>query len=163
MLNKLSIKELDIYNRLRWIKKKLIYIFFLNFYKSTKSKEKYIKKKFKESLEYEIDFSKDPITFNQKIQFRKLYDHNPLYSVCADKYGAREYIKSKVGEEYLIPIYLVTDKLTEEQWEKLPNSFKTFVLPFSPITFLSSSLSFKNLSTISTILFTSLGLAKYPL
>lgn len=123
MLNKLSIKELDIYNRLRWIKKKLIYIFFLNFYKSTKSKEKYIKKKFKESLEYEIDFSKDPITFNQKIQFRKLYENNPLYSICADKYRVREYVKEKIGEEYLIPLYLVTDKLTLEQWEKLPNSF----------------------------------------
>lgn len=32
-------------------------------------------------------------------------------------------MKEKIGEEYLIPLYLVTDKLTEEQWDKLPNSF----------------------------------------
>ena len=93
------------------------------FYSTTEKKEGYIKKLFRKKVGYDIDFTKEPQTFNQKIQFRKLYDHNPLYTICADKYGAREYIKSKVGEEYLIPIYLVTDKLTEEQWEKLPESF----------------------------------------
>ena len=93
------------------------------FYSTDKKKENYIRKKFKEYLGYEIDFSKEPITFNQKIQFRKLYDNNPLYSICADKYRVREYVKEKIGEEYLIPLYLVTDKLTEEQWDKLSNSF----------------------------------------
>lgn len=93
------------------------------FFYSNKQKEKYIKKQFKKKLGYEIDFSKEPETFNQKIQFRKLYENNPLYSICADKYRVREYVKEKIGEEYLIPLYLVTDKLTEEQWDKLPNSF----------------------------------------
>ena len=98
-------------------------LYLKTFYSSTKAKEKYIKRKFKEKLGYEIDFNKEPETFNQKIQFRKLYDNNPLYSICADKYRVREYVKEKIGEEYLIPLYLVTDKLTEEQWDKLPNSF----------------------------------------
>ena len=92
-------------------------------YSTDEKKEKYIKKRFKEEIGYEIDFSKEPKTFNEKIQFRKLYDKNPLYSICADKYRVREYVKEKIGEEYLIPLYLVTDKLTEEQWDKLPNSF----------------------------------------
>lgn len=98
-------------------------LYLKTFYSSTKAKENYIKKQFKKHLGYEIDFNKEPETFNQKIQFRKLYDNNPLYSICADKYRVREYVKEKIGEEYLIPLYLVTDKLTEEQWEKLPNSF----------------------------------------
>ena len=93
------------------------------FYSTIEKKEEYLKRIFRKKVGYDIDFTKEPETFNQKIQFRKLYDNNPLYTVCADKYGARKYIKSKVGEEYLIPIYLVTDKLTEEQWEKLPESF----------------------------------------
>ena len=98
-------------------------LYLKTFYSTIKAKEKYIKKQFKKYLGYEIDFSKEPETFNQKIQFRKLYDNNPLYSICADKYRVREYVKEKIGEEYLIPLYLVTDKLTEEQWDKLPNSF----------------------------------------
>ena len=93
------------------------------FLSSDSAKEKYIQKKFKENVGYDIDFTKEPVTFNQKIQFRKLYDHNPLYSICADKYRVREYVKEKIGEEYLIPLLLVTDELTEEQWDKLPNQF----------------------------------------
>lgn len=86
-------------------------------------KEKFIEKKFEKKLGYKINFSKSPKTYNQKIQFRKLYDKNFLYSVCSDKYAVREYVKNKIGEEYLIPLYLVTEKLTIDQWEKLPNSF----------------------------------------
>ena len=114
---------LNIYDELRLYKNIIRQNYRKYFKNSNKFKEKYIQKKFKESLGYEVDFSKEPITFNQKIQFRKLYDDNPLYSICADKYRVREYVKEKIGEEYLIPLYLVTDKLTEEQWEKLPSSF----------------------------------------
>ena len=57
-------------------------------------KETFIAIKFKKRLGYDIEFNKMPETFNQKIQFRKLYDHNPLYSICADKYKVREYVKA---------------------------------------------------------------------
>ena len=102
---------------------KLKELYLKNFLSNDRAKEKYIQKRFKESIGYGIDFSKEPQTFNEKIQFRKLYDNNPLYSICADKYRVREYVKEKIGEEYLIPLLLVTDKLTEEQWDKLPNQF----------------------------------------
>lgn len=112
----------DIY-WIRFFYQYLKQIYLKIFYSSTKAKEKYIKKQFKKYLGYEIDFNKEPETFNQKIQFRKLYDNNSLYSICADKYRVREYVKEKIGEENLVPLYLVTDKLTEKQWDKLPNSF----------------------------------------
>ena len=108
---------------IRFFYRYLRQLYLKTFYSTTEAKEKYIKKQFKKYLGYEIDFNKEPETFNQKIQFRKIYDDNPLYSICADKYRVREYVKEKIGEEYLIPLYLVTDKLTEEQWDKLPNSF----------------------------------------
>lgn len=102
---------------------KLKEIYMKVFISSNNSKERYIKKQFRKSTGKEIDFNKEPKTFNEKIQFRKIYDNNPLYSICADKYRVREYVKEKIGEEYLIPLLLVTDKLTEEQWDKLPNQF----------------------------------------
>ena len=86
-------------------------------------REKFISYKFKNKVGKNIDFSKLPETFSEKIQFRKLYDNNPLFSLCADKYKVREYVKEKIGEEYLVPLYLVTDKLTKKQWEELPQSF----------------------------------------
>ncbi len=54
-----------------------------------------------------------PVTFSEKIQHRKFFDKNPLYSVCADKFAVREYVKSKVGEQYLVPLLDVVD--TPEQ------------------------------------------------
>lgn len=122
MLKKI-LEIFGIKNEVRFLYLKLKEVYIKIKFSKNNSKEKYIQKKFKESLGYEIDFEKEPTTFNQKIQFRKLYDNNPLYSVCADKYMVREYVKEKIGEEYLIPLYLVTEKLTEEQWDKLPNSF----------------------------------------
>ena len=116
----------DFLKKFYWIRFLNLYLkqmYFRLFYSTTKAKENYIKKQFKKYLGYDIDFNKEPETFNQKIQFRKLYDNNPLYSICSDKYRVREYVKEKIGEEYLVPLYLVTDKLTEEQWDKLPNSF----------------------------------------
>lgn len=116
----------DFLKQFYWIRFFYLYlrqIYLKIFYSTTKAKEKYIKKQFRKYLGYEIDFNKEPETFNQKIQFRKLYDNNPLYSICSDKYRVREYVKEKIGEEYLVPLYLVTDKLTEEQWDKLPDSF----------------------------------------
>lgn len=84
-------------------------------------KKQYLEKKFYKRLGYTLNFNEKPKTFNQKIQFRKVFDKNPLYALCSDKYRVREYVKEKIGEEYLIPLHLVTDKLIEEHWEKLPN------------------------------------------
>lgn len=117
--SKIKEQHLKIYLLRRRIKAQYLKIFFLN----KKIKERYIKRQFKKNIGYEIDFTKEPKTFNEKIQFRKLYDNNPLYSICSDKYRVREYVKERIGEEYLIPLLLVTDKLTEEQWDKLPNQF----------------------------------------
>lgn len=122
LLKKVLLK-LGMFEYISYLKTKIKYKYMECKYNSTEAKEKYIKKYFKKCVGYDIDFAKEPVTFNQKIQFRKLYDNNPLYSVCADKYRVRDYIKNKIGEKYLIPLYLVTDKLTVEQWNELPSSF----------------------------------------
>lgn len=66
---------------------------------------------------------KSPKRFTEKLQWRKLKDKNKLFNVCADKYAVREYVKNKIEEKYLIPVYLVTENLTKEEFERLPNSF----------------------------------------
>ena len=66
---------------------------------------------------------KDPKTFNEKLQWLKLYDRNPKYTMMADKYKVREYVKEKIGEEYLIPILGVYDKFDDIDFNKLPNKF----------------------------------------
>lgn len=65
----------------------------------------------------------EPKTFNEKLQWLKLYDRNPRYSKMVDKYEIRNYIKEKIGEEYLIPLIGVYDKFQDIDFDKLPDQF----------------------------------------
>lgn len=65
----------------------------------------------------------NPLTFNEKIQWLKLYDSTPIKTFLADKYKVRNYIKKVIGEEYLIPIYGVYDNSEDINFDKLPNKF----------------------------------------
>lgn len=65
----------------------------------------------------------NPKTFNEKIQWLKLYDHNPKYIYLVDKYEVRSYVRNIIGEEYLIPLLGVYEKFDEIDFEKLPEQF----------------------------------------
>ena len=62
-------------------------------------------------------------TFNEKIQWLKLYDSTPIKTRLADKYLVRDWVKEKIGEEYLIPLLGVYDKFEDINFNKLPNQF----------------------------------------
>lgn len=86
------------------------------------SDREYLEKKFYAMLGYSLDLS-NPQTFNEKLQWLKLYDRKPEYTMMVDKYKVREYIKEKLGEEYLIPLLGVWDKAEDINFDKLPNRF----------------------------------------
>ncbi|CEN21905.1 ATP-grasp fold amidoligase family protein [Paraclostridium sordellii] len=65
----------------------------------------------------------NPITFNEKLQWLKLNDRNPLYTQLVDKYNVRRYVEAKLGDKYLIPLIGVYDNVDEIDFEKLPKSF----------------------------------------
>ena len=77
---------------------------------------------FERMVGYKLDLE-NPQTFNEKIQWLKLYYHNPLMTKCADKVAMRDYVKEKIGEEYLIPILGVYDTPEDIDFDKLPNKF----------------------------------------
>ena len=81
-----------------------------------------IKKQYKDRIGHALDLD-NPKRFTEKIQWRKLNDNNPLYSTLADKYAVREWVKEKIGEEYLIPLLGVWDRAEEIDFDKLPDSF----------------------------------------
>lgn len=64
----------------------------------------------------------DPKTFNQKLNARKL-SKNPLLKKCADKNSVRDYVKTKIGEKYLIPQYFCKKHIAKNDLTDLPNSF----------------------------------------
>lgn len=67
----------------------------------------------------------DPQTFNEKIQWMKLYYYpqNPLVINGADKYAVREYIEKKGYGDKLVPLLGVWDKAEDIAWDKLPDRF----------------------------------------
>lgn len=69
-----------------------------------------------------LDIEK-PRTYNEKMQWLKLYDSTPIKTRLADKYLVRDWIKEKIGEQYLIPLLGVYDKFEEIDFAKLPNQF----------------------------------------
>lgn len=87
-----------------------------------KFRENIIKLQFKYHLSYDLNLD-NPKTFNEKIQWLKLYYHDPLITKCSDKYLAREYIKEKISDEYLIPLISVYDNAEDIDFNTLPNQF----------------------------------------
>ena len=88
-------------------------------------KEKYvenIKQSFKDCYGYDLDLE-NPKTLSEKMMWLRVYDNTPLKTKCADKYAVREYIKEKIGEEYLIPLLGVYDNFGDIDFDKLPNQF----------------------------------------
>ena len=65
----------------------------------------------------------NPKTFNQKLQWYKLFYRDPLMVQCADKYSVREYIKNKGYEHLLVPLYGAYENADEINFSELPNSF----------------------------------------
>lgn len=76
------------------------------------------KKRFGKKLNLE-----NPITFNEKLQWLKLYWRDPLVSFCGDKFTVREYVKKKKCEELLNELYWETKNVNTIDFGKLPEKF----------------------------------------
>jgi hypothetical protein len=64
-----------------------------------------------------------PETFNDKIAWCKLHDHNPLYRKLADKLGAREFVAEKLDESWLVPLLGVYRRPEDIDYDSLPDRF----------------------------------------
>lgn len=65
----------------------------------------------------------NPRTFNEKLQWLKLYDRNPLYTKLVDKYLVKEWVAEKIGKEYVIPTLKMYKSPDEIDLSELPNQF----------------------------------------
>ena len=66
---------------------------------------------------------KHPKTFNEKLQYLKLYKHRPFYSVMADKYAVKQFVAERIGEEYVVPCYGYWTNARDIDFDKLPKQF----------------------------------------
>lgn len=82
----------------------------------------YLKMKFRRSMGHKLNL-KAPKSFSEKLQWLKLYDRRPEYTVMVDKVKAKDYVASVLGEEYIIPTLGVWENPDDIDFNKLPDRF----------------------------------------
>lgn len=82
----------------------------------------YLKLLYRISTGRKLDLKK-PQTYNEKLQWLKLYNRRKEYSKYVDKYEVKKYIANVLGEEYVIPNIGVWDNFDEIDFTKLPEKF----------------------------------------
>lgn len=100
-----SFRRLSLYGLTKWIPSKT-----------------YIKLKYRLATGKKLNLA-SPKTFCEKLQWLKLYDHNPQYTRMAGKVEAKEYATEKLGEGHIIKTLGVWDNYDEIDFDNLPNQF----------------------------------------
>lgn len=82
----------------------------------------YLKMLFPLKVGYKLNLD-NPKSYNEKLQWLKLYYKNPLLPKLVDKYEYKEYVKKNVGEQFVIKTYGVWTSVEEIDFDNLPSQF----------------------------------------
>lgn len=84
--------------------------------------KQYLKWRFRLEMGYPLNLN-NPKTFSEKLQWLKLYNRKPEYTLMVDKYAAKGYVANIIGDEYIIPTLGVWDRFEDIDFDKFPNQF----------------------------------------
>lgn len=82
----------------------------------------YLEWLFKKVFGKKLDLKK-PETFNEKIQWLKLYDRQEKYINLVDKYEVKKYVTEIIGPEHIVPTLGVWNCFEDIDFSVLPNQF----------------------------------------
>lgn len=82
----------------------------------------YLSLRYRCQMGHWIDW-KNPKTFTEKLQWLKVYDFKPEYTMMVDKLAVKDYVAERIGRDYIIPTLGVWDRVEEIDWDSLPNQF----------------------------------------
>lgn len=79
-------------------------------------------------IRYRSEFGRElnlecPETYTEKLQWLKLYDHRPEYTLMVDKFAVKQYVAERIGEEYVIPLLGVWERVEDIDFASLPEKF----------------------------------------
>ena len=84
--------------------------------------EPYLKVLFRLKMGRKLDL-KNPKTYNEKLQWLKLYNRKQEYSMMVDKYEVKNYVANIIGPQYILPTYGIWNRPESIDLNKLPNEF----------------------------------------
>lgn len=65
----------------------------------------------------------NPVTYTEKLQWLKVYDHRPEYTRMVDKYAAKAYVADQIGAQYIIPMLGAWERAEDIDFDSLPQRF----------------------------------------
>lgn len=84
--------------------------------------ELYLKTYYKLTTGKTLDL-RHPKTFNEKLNWLKIHNQNPLYNILADKYKVKDFVRKAIGDKYVVHNYGCWNSFDDINFEELPNSF----------------------------------------
>ena len=104
------------------IQRKIERYLYIKYPKLFKDDKSYLLRKWQllNGTELNIDL---PKTFNEKLNWLKLYNRKPIYTLMADKYEAKRIVASLIGDKYVVPCYGVWNSFDDIDFCKLPDQF----------------------------------------
>lgn len=82
----------------------------------------YIKCFYKRYMRKKLNLN-NPQTFNEKLQWLKLYNRYSEYTIMADKANGKKFISDKIGHEYLVPTIGVYESVDKVPFSELPDKY----------------------------------------
>lgn len=89
---------------------------------SDNADERYLKLLYRTRIGRPLDLE-NPSTFNEKLQWLKIHDRNPLYTKLVDKYEVKEWVAERIGAEHVVPTLGVWDSFDDIDFDALPERF----------------------------------------
>lgn len=112
-----------LYRLTRLFKEPWHYVFIIVYHTRALWPDKlYLSLIYRSKMGHWIDW-KNPKSFTEKLQWLKVYDYKPEYTKMVDKLAAKDYVASRIGEEYIIPTLGVWDRVEDIDWDFLPEQF----------------------------------------
>lgn len=89
---------------------------------SIRDDERYLRMLYRARIGRPLDLE-NPRTFNEKLQWLKLHDRNPLYTTLVDKAEVKPWVAERIGWEHVVPTLGVWDSFDEVDFDALPERF----------------------------------------
>ena len=86
------------------------------------SDELHLKAMFRATIGKKLDLD-NPATFNEKLQWLKIHDRNPLYTTLVDKYRVKQWVADRIGENHVSETYAMWERAEDIDISALPERF----------------------------------------
>lgn len=107
----------DIFFTIKYLRLRFVMWFYRNMDDRT-----YIERQYRQRTGRRLSLN-PPSLYNEKVQYRKLYEHDERMKRLVDKAQVRDYVRERIGGQYLTQMYGVYDTVDEIPFDTLPERF----------------------------------------